>query len=166
MLPNFKTMSASIGESKKENWELLTELFYKLDATRMKKSGYLRTLINEYANMPDFKRERVLYRLEYNTANDAIENQKLLTLYFDDQKITLYPLALEYTYIGGGWYIIGIDHKNQNALRSIPLRFAKSLFSNSYQTFPVFSEDVLEKTRQFADSGDFAQHTFFLLGGN
>ncbi|MEG2688292.1 MAG: hypothetical protein RSA24_03905 [Clostridia bacterium] len=144
----------------KENIIIFDEIVEsELVICQMDISAYLRSLLNEYAKLPQYQRELLLFSEEIEIVNQSIATDRLINFKYENQKYSMVAINFysEYLYDQSN-YIIGYDTKTQK-LKSIKLYKMQDLYilakkqhldDSVYATFHKIAENF-----EFANSDTF-----------
>lgn len=102
----------------KENIPILQKVCKELNETGMKKTAYLRNLLNEYVSMSVYMRQRLLYMKECQSIEYAIRNSLSISLKTNDKNTCCIPIEIKFSNNDHKWHIIILsDNKQLNAIR-------------------------------------------------
>ncbi len=147
------------------NEDFYAELFTRIEDAGMKRSTYIRNLLNEYFAMPDHQRERVCFYEEYDKLNKALFNNLTCQFTLDKSTQTAIIMAIQYSVRMEHWYVLYFYENQFNIIYSTPLyKFKNILCRGKSRSEP--SADISRRINMMIDEGIFADSSEFIIGGN
>ncbi|MEG2014884.1 MAG: hypothetical protein RR086_04050, partial [Clostridia bacterium] len=144
----------------KENIIVFDEIVEsELAICQMDISAYLRSLLNEYAKLPQHQRELLLFSGEIELVNQSIATDRLINFKYENQKYSMVAINFysEYLYDQSN-YIIGYDTKTQK-LKSIKLYEMKDLYILAKKQH--LDDSVYATFHKIAENFEFANRDTF-----
>ena len=116
-------------------------------------SVYIRNLLNEYARLPQYKRERLLFDEELYDFARACETGRIFHTSVDGQSIRMFAFhyVYEYTYHQENW-LIGYDLTNKE-IKSFPLYKARNAYVVEKKYVP--SADLIDAMQKYYEDQKF-----------
>lgn len=138
------------------NEKLYSNLFIRLDNISIKRSTYIRNLINEYLNLSEHQKERICFDEEFIALANAINDSSYVQFLNKGVPITAIPFALEYSVKQEHWYLLYLNETNIDALYSTRLyNISKVLcLRESELSIP---KELIEKIKGIIERGEYAE---------
>lgn len=132
-----------------------------------KTSTYLRTLINQYANMILDSREFLFFNDEYNLIGKAIEKNKIILLIYNDNELYFSPIVIVTCPIDNDIFIIGLlEEDNKLYIKAVKLCEIEDInILNEQSTFEI-DERNNEEIFEYINSLEYIDNDSKLLGGD
>lgn len=143
-----------------ENIIVFDEIYEsELEICQMEISTYLRSLLNEYAKLPQHQRELVVFTEEMDLIKQSIETDRVLNLSYEQQRYKLVAINYysEFLYDQSN-YIIGYDTKS-NKLKSLKLYKIKDMYILAKQQH--LTDDIYKTFNSIAENFEFANSDTF-----
>jgi len=128
----------------------------ELPLTKMDLSSYIRSLLNEYVNLPENVREKIFYSHEIDILNKCINGEYLIHFKYENDKYLFYV----YNYFVGYFvdqaiYVVGFDVEKEQ-IRSFPLKEIYNLFASSKKYNA--KRELVEKLKKYALKYNFKKN--------
>lgn len=130
-----------------ENETLITALDF---------SSYLRALINEYARLPQFKREQLLFHNELDLYHYAIREKRIIHFGYKKERYRIYVYVDMYGYAyDQANYLIGYDTK-RNQIRSFDICYIENayLIKQKFKT----NEELENALQEYLNDYDYSDN--------
>jgi hypothetical protein len=146
----------------KENIINLNDFFVELETKNIKKTSYIRNLLNEYCDMNRDKREWLCFKTEFDWINSSQPKVSRIEFEYRNKYYSICLYTLELHKITNEWFVIGFDMNKPFYLRAFRLCELKDI---------TFGEDVnltLSKDCQclideYIDSSVYSKKNFLNL---
>ena len=140
----------------KENISVFDEIkSSEIHITSQTISEFIRGLLNEYSRLPQYKREELVYKREYDVFKQGYFDNRVV--YFtdsnDNRRYKVFPLAYYYEHLYEQVdYCVFYDIKN-NKIRSVRLSDIKNAYMIKEKFYP--SDKIINKQKEYTDKLDF-----------
>ena len=147
------------------NEALYAELFVRLDNIGIKRSAYLRNLINEYFKQSEYQKERICFNQEYSALDEAITNELIVQFQNEEKIVRAFPIALEYSVKYDHWYILYFEENRYEFLYSVPIyKLHNILLLHQIENAP--NVDLCIQVNSLIESEEFDTNEVFFMGEN
>ena len=134
----------------------------ELNITSLSNTEYIRGLLNEYALLPQYKREEFAFYNEIVTIQTACETGQILHFDFDGEKYKFFPFQHMYGFLYDQTnYLIGYDITRKQ-IRSLPITWLNRLYALKSKFRP--SDDLIEKLQNYLNEYKYSAENIFDLG--
>lgn len=147
-----------------ENERLYADLFVRLDNIGIKRSAYLRNLMQEYFSLAEYQKERICFKNEYDILLDALNDEIIVQITMNKKSCNAYPLSLEYSVKSEHWYFLYFEEGDYGILHSIPLYKIDNILL-LYCTASVPDDRYSEQIYSIIETEEFDSKESFELGG-
>ncbi|MBQ7653374.1 MAG: hypothetical protein IJS93_03285 [Clostridia bacterium] len=139
----------------KETMVDFDEIGEELGALSSDVTSFVRSLLNEYSQMPQYKRQSVVFREEKERIRSAVESGSLLSFRYDGEYSKVFAYNYMYAYLlDQNNYLIGYD-VNRGLIRSYALCKIDEprVFQKKYEP----TSRLLDELAKFQDSYEYGE---------
>ena len=136
----------------------------ELSITALTVTEYLRGLLNEYALLPQYKREAFAFYEELILIETACGSGSLLHFEFEEEKYKFFPFEHMYGFLYDQTnYLIGYDIIRKE-IRAFPVAAIKKLYVLKRTFRP--SDDLIGRLQEYLDEYNYDKENIIRLGEN
>lgn len=134
----------------------------EMNITSLSLTEYIRGLLNEYALLPQYKREAFVFLTEIDLIQSTCETGQILHFYFDGEKYKFFPFQHMYGFLYDQTnYLIGYDIVRKQ-IRSFPIAWLDKLYALKNKFRP--SNDLIEKLQNYLNEYRYGSDNIVYFG--
>lgn len=130
--------------------------------TALSMTEYIRGLLNEYALLPQYKREEFTFYDEINIIQTTCVTSNILHFVFDGEKYKFFPFQHMYGFLYDQRnYLIGYDIAKKQ-IRSLPISWLGNMYALKSKFRP--SDDLIDKLQDYLNEYNYGVENIVELG--
>ncbi|MCM1533416.1 MAG: WYL domain-containing protein [Corallococcus sp.] len=136
----------------------------ELTISALDMSTYIRGLLNEYARLPQYKRQDVVFRKENLLISETYATDRVLRFWYEDERYKVFVFRQVYQYtLNQRNYIVAYDLERQE-ISSFFIEKIKDPYLLKKKFRPSF--DLLEVLQDYCDNEEYDEYTVLSVKGN
>lgn len=136
----------------------------ELAITALDMSSYIRSLLNEYARLPQYKRQSIVYRQEKEIIREACESERVLCFRYEGERYKVYAYWQIYQYtLEQRCYLVAYDYEHLE-ISSFYIEKIESPYLLKKKLSPSFK--ILEALKDYCENEEYDENTILAIEVN